>query len=40
MMNDYIIHQLKKRKKVFCYPIYENWIDIGNKIDFKKINNL
>ena len=36
MMNDYIIHQLKKRKKVFCYPIYENWIDIGNKIDFKK----
>ena len=39
MMNDYIIHQLKK-EKVFCYPIYENWIDIGNKIDFQKINNL
>jgi len=35
MMNEYITQQLKKNKKVFCYPIYENWIDIGNKIDFK-----
>ena len=35
MMNEYITQQLKKNKKVFCYPIYENWIDIGNKIDYK-----
>ena len=36
MMNELIIRQLKKNKKVLCYPVYENWIDIGNKIDFKK----
>jgi dTDP-glucose pyrophosphorylase len=35
MMNDYISHQIKKNKKVFCYPVYENWIDIGNKIDYE-----
>ena len=35
MMNEFITQQLKKNKKVFCYPIYENWIDIGNKIDYK-----
>ena len=34
MMNEFIIKQLKKNKNVFCYPVYENWIDIGNKIDF------
>jgi dTDP-glucose pyrophosphorylase len=34
MMNEYIVRLLKKDKKVFCYPVYENWIDIGNKIDF------
>ena len=35
MMNDLIVEKLKKNKKVLCYPIYENWIDIGNKIDLK-----
>lgn len=35
MMNDLISKQLKKNKKVFCYPVYENWIDIGNKLDYK-----
>ena len=25
----------KKNKKVIAYPIYENWIDIGTKINFK-----
>jgi len=35
MMNEHISQHLKKNKKVFCYPIYENWIDIGNKIDYK-----
>ena len=34
MMNDLITQQIKKNKKVFCYPVYENWIDIGNKVDF------
>ena len=34
MMNDFIAQQLKRNKKVYSYPIYENWIDIGNKIDF------
>ena len=34
MMNDFIVQQLKRKKKVYSYPIYENWIDIGNKIDF------
>ena len=27
---------IKKNTKVYCYPIYENWIDIGNKVDYKK----
>ena len=34
MMNEFITQQLKKNKTVFSYPVYENWIDIGNKIDF------
>ena len=34
MMNDYITQQIKKNKKIFCYPVYENWIDIGSKVDF------
>ena len=34
MMNDFINRQLKKNKKVYSYPVYENWIDIGNKADF------
>ena len=34
MMNDLISSQLKKNKKVMSYPIYEKWIDIGNKFDF------
>ena len=34
MMNELISQQLKKNKNVFSYPIYENWIDIGNKGDF------
>lgn len=36
MMNELITTQLKKNKKVFCYPIYENWLDIGNKIDYER----
>jgi dTDP-glucose pyrophosphorylase len=34
MMNEFINKQLKKNKKIFSYPIYENWIDVGNKIDY------
>ena len=36
MMNEFISQQIKKNTKVYCYPIYENWIDIGNKVDYKK----
>ena len=35
MMNEYVTQQLKRNRKVFCYPTYENWIDIGNNIDYK-----
>ena len=35
MMNEFLTRQIKKNKKIFCYPVYENWIDIGNKIDYK-----
>ena len=34
MMNDFIGNLIKKNKRVLNYPIYENWIDIGDKIDF------
>lgn len=38
MMNDLITNLLKKNKNVLSYPIYEKWLDIGNKADFFKIN--
>ena len=38
-MTDLIKRNIKK-KKVFSYPIYENWSDVGNIIDLKKIRNL
>lgn len=28
---------IKKKKKSIIYPVYENWIDIGNLSDYKKI---
>ena len=34
MMNDFINKHLKTNKTLLNYPIYEKWIDIGNKIDF------
>ena len=34
MMNEFITQQLKKNIKVYSYPVYERWIDIGNKVDF------
>jgi hypothetical protein len=36
MMNDLILQKIKANKKVFCYPVYENWTDIGNKVDYLK----
>jgi dTDP-glucose pyrophosphorylase len=36
MMNDFITLNLLKKKKILSYPIYEKWIDIGNKLDFSK----
>lgn len=38
-MTDLIKKNIKK-KKVFSYPIYENWSDVGNLIELKKIRNL
>lgn len=31
---------IKKGKKIFYYPIYENWIDIGSHTDLIKAKNL
>ena len=36
MMNDLINHLITLKKKVITYPIFENWIDIGNKLDLVK----
>ena len=36
MMNDFINHLITSKKKVITYPIFENWIDIGNKLDLVK----
>ena len=27
---------LKNKKKIFAYPLYENWMDLGNKKNLKK----
>jgi dTDP-glucose pyrophosphorylase len=35
-----IKRSIKKNKKVLNYPIYENWIDIGNHSDLIKAKNL
>ena len=36
-MTDLINYLIDKKKKIFYYPIFENWIDIGNKKDLQKI---
>ncbi len=36
MMNDFITHLIKRNKSILSYPIHENWIDIGNKLDLYK----
>ena len=33
-MNDFIIKLIKK-KKVFAFPFYENWFDLGTKEQLK-----
>ncbi len=38
MMNDFVSNMIKKNKNILSYPIYEKWLDIGNKADFLKIN--
>jgi|TARA_B110000037_G_scaffold91278_1_gene107858 dTDP-glucose pyrophosphorylase len=38
-MNDFINILIKKKMKVKHFPIYENWHDIGNKLDFTKLKN-
>ena len=37
MMNDFVSNMIKKNKNILSYPIYEKWLDIGNKADFLKI---
>lgn len=34
MMNTFIIELLNNKKKVVCYPVYEQWHDIGSKLEF------
>ncbi len=36
-MTDFINFLIKKKKKVSYFPIFENWLDVGNKKDLKKI---
>lgn len=38
-MNNLISLAIKKNYKVKVFPVYENWHDIGNKIDFNKLRN-
>tara|TARA_B100000965_G_scaffold164206_1_gene136694 strand:+ start:8946 stop:9986 length:1041 start_codon:yes stop_codon:yes gene_type:complete len=38
-MPDFLEKLLKKKKKILAYPIYENWIDIGTKINLKTFKN-
>tara|TARA_A100001388_G_scaffold276129_1_gene263067 strand:- start:530 stop:1579 length:1050 start_codon:yes stop_codon:yes gene_type:complete len=38
-MTDLINYLIKKKKKIFYYPIFENWVDVGNKRDLVKIIN-
>jgi dTDP-glucose pyrophosphorylase len=37
--SDLIKKTIKKNKKVYFYPLYENWFDIGSKIDLAIANN-
>lgn len=37
---DLMKRSIKKHKRVVCYPIYENWIDIGNQSDLIKAQNM
>ena len=30
-MSEFLISLIKKKKRVFAYPLYENWIDVGTK---------
>ena len=34
MMNTFIIELLNNKKKVVCYPVYEEWHDIGSQLEF------
>ena len=36
-MTDLINFLIDKKKKIFYYPTFENWIDIGNKKDLQKL---
>lgn len=36
-MTDLINFLINKKKKIFYYPTFENWIDVGNKKDLQKL---
>jgi len=40
MMNELINISIKNNCKILSFPIYENWIDVGNKDQLLKANNL
>tara|TARA_Y100000591_G_scaffold308797_1_gene309503 strand:+ start:181 stop:1227 length:1047 start_codon:yes stop_codon:yes gene_type:complete len=40
MMNDLINTSIKRNCKILSFPIYENWIDVGNKDQLLKAKNL
>ena len=33
-MPDLLLNSIKKRRKIGCYPIHEEWVDIGKKEDY------
>ncbi len=39
-MTDFLLLLKKKKKKIFACPLYEQWFDIGEPKDLKKIRNL
>ena len=38
-MNDFINVAIKRKMKVKPFAVYENWQDIGNKLDFNRLKN-
>ena len=39
-LNDLVLKAIQKKLKVLHYPMYEQWIDIGNKNDLNKARKI